>query len=135
MYEEEGEERTFTLSEARSLIPRLRKLLARIAREREALMRLRAELDRARAKADYGGGSPFGATYLTHLIAFSEAVQEVELLGVHVKDFRTGLVDFPHERDGRIVYLCWRPDEDEIGWWHEVDAGFAGRQPLTDDFD
>lgn len=135
MYEEEEEERTFTLSEARSLIPRLRKLLARIAREREALMKLRAELDRARAKAEYGGGSPFGATYLVHLIAFSEAVQEVELLGVHVKDFRTGLVDFPHERGGRIVYLCWRPDEDEIGWWHEVDAGFAGRQPLTDDFD
>ena len=135
MYQEEGEERTFTLSEARSLIPRLRKLLARIAREREALMRLRAELDRARAKAEYGGGSPLGATYLTHLIAFSEAVQEVELIGVHVKDFRTGLVDFPHEREGRIVYLCWRPDEDEIGWWHEVDSGFAGRQPLTDDFD
>jgi len=135
MYQEEGEERTFTLSEARSLIPRLRKLLARIAREREALMRLRAELDRARAKAEYGGGSPLGATYLTHLIAFSEAVQEVELIGVHVKDFRTGLVDFPHEREGRIVYLCWRPDEDEIGWWHEVDSGFAGRRPLTDDFD
>ena len=135
MYEDEGEERTFTLSEARSLIPRLRKLLARISREREALMRLRTELDRARAKAEFGGGSPFGSTYLIHLIAFSEAVQEVELLGVHVKDFRTGLVDFPHERDGRIVYLCWRPDEDEIGWWHEVDAGFAGRQPLTDDFD
>ena len=134
MYEE-GEEKTFTLSEARSLIPRLRKLLGRIARERDALMSLRTELDRARAKADYGGGSPFGAVYLTHLISFSEAVQEVELLGVHVKDFRTGLVDFPYERDGRIVYLCWRPDEDEIGWWHEIDSGFAGRQPLTDDFD
>jgi hypothetical protein len=135
MYEEEGEERTFTLSEARSLIPRLRKLLARIGREREALMKLRTELDRARAKAEYGGGSPLGAVYLVHLIAFSEAVQEVELIGVHVKDFRTGLVDFPHERDGRIVYLCWRPDEDEIGWWHEVDAGFAGRQPLNDDYE
>lgn len=135
MHEDAGQERTFTLSEARSLIPRLRKLLPRITREREALMRMRAELDRARANAEYGGGSPLGPTYLKHLIAFSEAVQEVEMMGVHVKDFRTGLVDFPHERDGRIVYLCWRPDEDEIGWWHEVDAGFAGRQPLTDDFD
>ena len=47
----------------------------------------------------------------------------------------TGLVDFPYDRDGRIVYLCWKPDEDEIGWWHETDAGFAGRQMLTDEFE
>lgn len=135
MYDETDEERLFTLSEARSLIPRLRRLLARVASERENLLDMRVELDRAREKAELNGGSRLGPTYLTHLIAFSEAVQEIELLGVLIKDFRTGLVDFPHERDGRVVYLCWKPDEDEIGWWHETDSGFAGRQPLTDDFD
>ncbi|MCI0488684.1 MAG: DUF2203 domain-containing protein [Blastocatellia bacterium] len=135
MYDETEEVRIFTLSEARSLIPRLRKLLARIARERDALLDMRVELDFAREKAELNGGSPLGPTYLNHLIAFSEAVQQVELLGVHVKDFRTGLVDFPYEREGRVVYLCWKPDEDEIGWWHETDSGFAGRQPLTDEFD
>ncbi|HUX86133.1 MAG TPA: DUF2203 family protein [Chloroflexota bacterium] len=41
-----------------------------------------------------------------------------------------GLVDFPAERDGRVVYLCWRRGEDQIHYWHELDAGFAGRQPL-----
>jgi hypothetical protein len=126
--------RTFTLSEARSLIPRLRRLLGRVTAEREVLLDMRAEIDLAREKAEYGGGSRLGPTYLAHLIAFSEAVQEVEIIGVHVKDFRNGLVDFPYEHDGRIIYLCWKPDEDEISWWHEVDAGFAGRQPLTDDF-
>lgn len=126
--------RTFTLGEARSLIPRLRRLLGRVTAEREVLLDMRAEIDLAREKAEYGGGSPLGPTYLAHLIAFSEAVQEVEIIGVHVKDFRNGLVDFPYEHDGRIIYLCWKPDEDEISWWHEVDAGFAGRQPLTDDF-
>jgi hypothetical protein len=127
--------RVFTLSEARSLIPRLRKLLARVMKEREALLDMRVEIDLAREKAsEGGGGSPLGAVYLSHLIAFSEAVQEIEYIGVQLKDLRTGLVDFPYDRDGRIVYLCWKPDEDEIGWWHEVDGGFAGRQPLTDEF-
>ena len=68
-------------------------------------------------------------------MVFSELVQEIESLGVLVKDLGTGLVDFPHELDGRIVYLCWKPDEDEIGWWHEVDTGFAGRHPLSEDFE
>lgn len=135
MLDEVDQERVFTLSEARSLIPRLRRLLSRVTIERERLVGMRVEIDRARAKAEMSGGSPLGSTYLAHMIRFSEAVQEIEFLGVHVKDFRTGLVDFPYEREGRIVYLCWKPDEDEIGWWHEIDSGFAGRQPLTDDFD
>lgn len=134
--ETEDDVRVFTLSEARGLMPRLRKLLARVIKEREALLDMRVEIDLAREKAsEGGGGSAFGGAYLTHLIAFSEAIQEIEQLGVHIKDFRTGLVDFPYDRDGRIVYLCWKPDEDEIGWWHETDAGFAGRQPLTDEFE
>lgn len=137
MYDEEAEEiRVFTLSEARGLMPHLRKLLARVIREREALLDMRVEIDLAREKAsEGGGGSRLGPAYLAHMIAFSEAIQEIEYLGVHVKDFRTGLVDFPYDRDGRIVYLCWKPDEDEIGWWHETDGGFAGRQPLTDEFE
>jgi hypothetical protein len=139
MFDEDGEAedgRVFTLGEARSLMPRLRKLLARVSTERGVLLDMRVEIDLAREKAaEGGGGSTFGPTYITHLIAFSEAVQEIEYLGVHVKDMRTGLVDFPYDRDGHIVYLCWKPDEDEIGWWHEIDAGFAGRQPLTDEFE
>ena len=137
MYDEDEEEiRVFTLREARSLMPRLRRLLGIVVREREALVDMRVEIDLAREKANEGGGgSPLGPTYLAHMIAFSEAIQEIENLGVHVKDFRTGLVDFPYDRDGRIVYLCWKPDEDEIGWWHETDGGFAGRQPLSDEFE
>jgi len=135
MLDEVEEIRIFTLNEARSLIPRLRKLLLRVTFEREKLLDLRVEIDQAREKAEFGGGSPFGPLYLKHMIRFSEAVQEIEFLGVLVKDFRIGLVDFPYEHNGRIVYLCWKPDEDEIGWWHETDSNFAGRQPLTDDFD
>jgi hypothetical protein len=125
--------RLFTLGEARGLLPRLRKLLARLSSEREVLISMRDEVNRAREKSEFGGGTRVGPSYLMHLMAFSEIVQEIESLGVLVKDFGTGLVDFPHELDGRIVYLCWKPDEDEIGWWHEVDSGFAGRHPLGED--
>ena len=134
MLDELEEAKIFTLTEARSLIPKLRKLLTYIRAEREKLLDMRIEIDRAREKADVGGGSPLGPLYLKHMIGFSEAVQEIEFMGVLVKDFRMGLVDFPYEYEGRIVYLCWKPDEDEIGWWHETDSNFAGRQPLTDEF-
>jgi hypothetical protein len=133
---EPSEIRTFTLNQARSLMPKLRKLLGRVRNEREALVDMRVEIDRARENAERGGGgSTQGAGYITHLMAFSETVREIESLGVIVKDFRNGLIDFPHEMDGRIVYLCWKPDEEEIEWWHEIDSGFAGRTPLTDDFE
>ena len=57
-------------------------------------------------------------------------VGEPEGIGCEVKDVQTGLVDFRAMRDGRAVYLCWRLGEEDIAFWHELDAGFAGRQPL-----
>lgn len=60
----------------------------------------------------------------------SEYEQELRDLGVEVKDYYTGLVDFPCLMDGREVYLCWRLGEPEVGYWHELNAGFAGRQKL-----
>ncbi len=56
--------------------------------------------------------------------------QEVDDRGIILRDPDRGLVDFPAVRDGQEVYLCWLPGEDRIGFWHGVDAGFAGRQPL-----
>lgn len=60
-----------------------------------------------------------------------EYVQELADLGVEPKGADDGLVDFPAMFDGRLIYLCWRLGEPEVTHWHEVDAGFAGRQPLT----
>jgi hypothetical protein len=56
--------------------------------------------------------------------------RELRDLGVHLKDYFTGLVDFPCRMDNREVYLCWRFGEAEVAYWHEVEAGFAGRQRL-----
>ncbi|MEW6128212.1 MAG: DUF2203 domain-containing protein [Acidobacteriota bacterium] len=135
MSEEQEAIRTFTLREARSLIPKLRTLFARLNKEREVLVKMNDELQRAREKAEANGGTPQGVAYLTHLTAFSTMVHKVQSLGVLIKDFHTGLIDFPYEYEGRIVYLCWKTDEDDIDWWHEIEAGFAGRQLLTEDFE
>jgi hypothetical protein len=58
-------------------------------------------------------------------------VAEIRDLGVQMKGFDTGLVDFPAEIDGRPVLLCWQLGEESVQYWHEEDAGFAGRQPLS----
>ena len=59
-------------------------------------------------------------------------MNELDTLGAELKGIEEGLVDFPCEREGRVVYLCWRFGEDTISWWHELDAGFQGRQPLAE---
>ena len=125
-------DKTFTILEARALLPRLRELFEDMRLHRKTLIRLTRHVDRARAAAEYGGGTPYGAAYLEHASAFALAYESVNETGVVVKDVVTGLVDFPHEYQGRIIYLCWKFGEDDLGWWHEVEEGFAGRQPLVD---
>ena len=72
-----------------------------------------------------------GDRYANIVSDFSLAMSELERLGVQLKDFDRGLVDFPSLRDGRIVLLCWQLGEgDQLEWWHEPEAGFAGRTPL-----
>jgi hypothetical protein len=79
---------------------------------REEMEMLQAELERAQER-------------------MREFVQELNALGVELKDYYMGLVDFPAWQDGREVYLCWRLGEADVAHWHEIDAGFAGRQKLT----
>jgi hypothetical protein len=57
-------------------------------------------------------------------------IHEILETGVQIKDINIGLLDFPTLRDGHEVYLCWKYGEGDIAFWHEVDAGFAGRQPI-----
>jgi hypothetical protein len=60
----------------------------------------------------------------------AEAVRELDAAGVVVKDLDLGLLDFPSSRDGREIELCWHVGEDEVAYWHEIGAGFAGRKPI-----
>ena len=90
------------------------------------------EAKRASEGAESGGGGiSNGVAYAANLIGLSNLVSELETLGVQLKDFSRGLIDFPSLRDGRVVLLCWQLGEgDRLEWWHDVDAGFAGRTPL-----
>lgn len=128
MEEELFTKKLFSLEEANGLIPKLRPLIKKVTIESKALFGLQDEIKKARAKASLGSGSYQGAAYLNHLVSLTTAINAVEKTGVLVKDYNTGLCDFPHLKDGRIIYLCWKMDEKEIRYWHEVDAGFAGRQ-------
>ncbi len=128
-------EKTFTIGEARAAIPHLRGLLEVLRGERKALVDLHPHIEKARSHSEQNGGTPFGAQYLTHAFTFATTLDEVEQTGAIIKDFAAGLVDFPHELEGRIVYLCWKLGEDDLGWWHEIEDGFAGRQPIEDIFE
>jgi hypothetical protein len=123
-------EKHFTLGEATALLPEVREILESA---REIVRRLPEDWQEAepvlRAAASNGGGSEARA-YLSDLHALNRILGRLTELGVQLKDIETGLVDFPSWQDGREVFLCWRLGEDAIAFWHELEAGVAGRRPL-----
>ena len=122
-----SEQRLFTVEEANKTVPRLRKLLKRLTRHRSRLVELNPEIQKARDNSDLNGGSIHGSEYLTELVLFSECAQMIDSLGVIIKDADVGLCDFPHMRDGKVVYLCWKLGEDEIAWLARDRKWFLGQ--------
>ena len=120
----------FTLEEANAMLPELRRLFAVIKAERAVLQRLAPEAKRAHQHASEGGGTEVGVRYASALFTVMDYMQTIHSLGVEIKDIERGLCDFPALREGRVVYLCWVLGEDRVAWWHDIEAGFAGRQPL-----
>jgi hypothetical protein len=122
----------FTIEEANALLPSVRAILKRIQQSRRRLATYRRPAKLAAEGAEQGGGGmEGGALYAIILTDFTKEMSELEDLGVQLKDFDRGLVDFPSLRDGRVVLLCWQLGEgDELEWWHDMEAGFGGRTPL-----
>lgn len=125
-------ERVFSLFEANQLIPQLQSHLTTVQERKGVLIETREEVQKASANADHGGGTTVGSHYVKSLQDISMNLRAIHELGVVVKDIDLGLCDFPHVRDGRIVYLCWKLGEKEILWWHEVTTGYKDRCPLED---
>lgn len=126
--------RLFTVAEANALLPAIVPRLESLRDLKEQLDAAKIELDRF-TPAMRGNGHGMDALALERQIAdvvsrISAGIGEISALGIEIKDLNFGLIDFPSVRDGRIVYLCWRLGEAEIAFWHNLDAGFAGRQPL-----
>ncbi len=120
----------FTLEESNALLPELRRLFASIKAARAIIKRLEPEAKKASEQKNEGGGTVFGERYAGAIFKVMDGLENIHSLGVEIKDVERGLCDFPALRDGRVVYLCWVLGEERIEWWHDLEAGFGGRQPL-----
>jgi hypothetical protein len=120
----------FTVEEANALLPRLKDLLDELAIHRDALRERAPQLQPILQAAKINGGGRVGSEYGVEAYNLYLTIERIRGLGVILKDLDMGLLDFPHERDGRVVFLCWHPPEESVAFWHEIEAGYAGRQPL-----
>ena len=127
-------EKLFRLDEANAFVPRLESLVARLQRGalqlQEEMIRLAAETGVAVAELSAEELVRQRPTARALIEELDGIVREIEASGAHLKDVKLGLVDFPTERDGEIIYLCWQSGEPEVAFWHRTEDGFAGRQPL-----
>jgi hypothetical protein len=122
-------ERHFTVAEATALLDQLKPLLRELRAARDQLTDTDVHALLAEAAPTNGGGAP-GRQVGVAFMAVRRILLAIQDAEVVVRDIERGLVDFPAIRDGEEVYLCWKLVEDEIAWWHEIDAGYRGRQPL-----
>ena len=128
--------RYFTVEEANLELPRLRQWLPRLQARRRRLDVVQHKLGELTVKAATNGnlleeevhGTQREVKRLTEEL--NKLLAKISDLGCEIKDIEQGLVDFPSLREGREIYLCWRLGEPEVAFWHELDAGFSGRQPL-----
>jgi hypothetical protein len=130
-------ERIFTPEDANTLLPELLPLVEEMVAAKRALdeAQERAEDVNARISGNGGGLPPAELAEVHDLVnrratALAHALEQVQSHGVIVKDLDSGLVDFPSRREGEDVLLCWQLGEDEVGFWHGYDDGYAGRRPI-----
>jgi len=121
------EERLYSLDEANAELADLRERLPRL---RVARGRLIAASERIKEAVASDGGGVAEAGWFAHQQTLKAELEHLAERGILLRDPEIGLIDFPSDRDGRRVYLCWRLGEDEVAWYHEVSAGFGNRKPL-----
>ena len=122
-------ERHYSVDEANDLLPRVKPVLQKLRDAKDELTDSEAHEVLSDSAPGNGGGPPgqqVGEAFLEvrRLLA---ALQDAEIV---VRDIDRGLIDFPALRDGEEVYLCWELGEDDIEYWHDLEAGYRGRQPL-----
>ena len=130
--------RLFTYEEANSMVPwlqrtfdRVNSIMSRLERAREHLAGVQRERQRRNgAFQRYDEIRELQDDLDEMDQEVQRVVDDIASLGIIVRDVSQGLVDFPHIRDGREIYLCWIGGEESIGFWHETDRGFIHRQPL-----
>jgi hypothetical protein len=120
----------FTVDEANEMLPHILSVFEQIHSLREQLSERKEVLERVHKAAPGNGGGQDGAELVTLSESVARLVAGLEEKGILVKDIDAGLVDFPHMREEREVFLCWKLGEKSVGFWHDLETGFRGRQPL-----
>ncbi len=126
------EKRFFTVEEARQLLPSLKELMGQVMVISHRLEEYRDVVQKLADSASSNTGGPEGTAYLDIVISLQSCLTQLQETGCVLKSLQDGLVDFPHLKEGREIYLCWKYGEEDIRFWHEVDEGFAGRTPLLE---
>ncbi len=134
--------KTFTLDEAQSLLPVLESLLKRAMEGKQSAEEVETGLSELARRIYLSGGMRIDVTKIakqraemeSHLQKVRETIAEIDSIGVQVKDFDAGLLDFPCRLEDQVVLLCWRMGEPTIEHWHTVESGYQGRQPVDDRF-
>lgn len=131
--------RFFTPEEANAALERVRPLAERLVEQRRELLRAGEALREVRGTVAGNGGSldPVRVNRLQEAAEqaageLAALVEELDALGVQVKDLDRGLLDFParHPENGETVLLCWELGEGSVAFWHGLEDGYAGRKPL-----
>ena len=121
------EERLFSVGEANAELAELR---ARLPRLREARQRLIDTSERITSAVEVDGGGVEGSDWFRAQESLKAELLWLADRGILLRDPETGLIDFPAEREGMRVFLCWRLGEDSVAWYHGEQTGFSGRKPL-----
>lgn len=122
--------RYFTLEQANETLNEIRQLMVEIEEIRQEIIARQSDIWPVVERSAGNGGSLAASKLVKEFERLDALVHQVLATGTLFKDINLGLLDFPALKDGREVYLCWKNGEDEIAFWHEVEAGYAGRQPI-----
>jgi hypothetical protein len=122
-------ERHYSVDQANAAIGWVRERIERMRSAREQLGDEEARAALSDAAPTNGGGAP-GMVVSEAFLELRGALIDLQEMDIVLRDLERGLLDFPALRDGREVYLCLEDGEDEIGYWHDIEAGYGGRQPL-----
>ena len=121
--------RHYTVEQANSALGWVAERIERLRAARVGLNDEQARAALSEAGPTNGGGEP-GRLVSEAFLEMRSALVELQAMEVVLRDLDRGLVDFPSIRDGREVFLCWEEGEDEVAYWHDLDAGYGGRRPL-----
>jgi hypothetical protein len=122
--------RYYTLSEASAALEIVRPMVGELMDISERIRSHQPEIWSVVEKSAGNGGNPELSRMLPDFDRLDAILHRLQDMNIEVKDLSVGLIDFPSLKDGRVIYLCWKHDEGSIQFWHEIEAGFAGRQPI-----